>query len=248
MRQQRIEFRKALNRLAEEGEVLRQAVYGWLIVPRPDRQWEFQDSLRLRLASWLNAVGTEVLPFSLERRESLSDLYSETLQAFETNDEEVVWTNIGKTVEIIQAVVGPEEAVVGKPDLGTAFIIMMMDKAHPELDDVCNAVKEVCLRFDIKALRADDVEHQERITDVILDQIRRSEFLVADLSGERPNVYYEVGFAHAIGKKPILVRKAGTKPHFDLAGYNIPEYENITKLKELLFKRLEAMTGKSPKA
>jgi hypothetical protein len=84
------------------------------------------------------------------------------------------------------------------------------------------------------------------ITDVVLGHIRESEFLIADLSGERPNVYYEIGYAHAIGKRPILFRRQGTPLHFDLSVHNVPEYSNITELKTLLRKRLEAMTGKQP--
>lgn len=145
-----------------------------------------------------------------------------------------------------------QSAVVTEPSTATkrntAFVIMPMDRSKPELEDVLGAIKEVCLGFSIKAYRADEIEHQDRITNVILDEIRNCDVLIADLSYERPNVYYEVGYAHALNKKPILYRRQGTALHFDLSVHNVPEYRNITELRELLRRRLEAILGRSPSA
>jgi hypothetical protein len=131
---------------------------------------------------------------------------------------------------------------------GTAFIMMWMDPDRPGLDDIVDTVKRCFGAFDIQATRADDIQHEDLITTRILEEIRTAEFLFADLTEERPSVYYKVGYAHAIGRRVILFRKKDTKIHFDLAGYNCPEYSSLRELQKSLMKRLCHVTGRQQRS
>lgn len=130
----------------------------------------------------------------------------------------------------------------------TAFIMMAIDSSNSELEDVRIGIKDVFQEFGIDAVTADEIQHEGVITERILSEIDTSEFLIADLTHERPNVYYEIGHAHARNKRVILVRKKGTKIHFDLVHRNCPEYSNTTELKKLLSKHLGTLTNKKSPA
>lgn len=102
----------------------------------------------------------------------------------------------------------------------TAFIMMPIDLQNPELDDIYDVYKECFSKFGVKAIRADDIEHEDVITKKIIEELKTSEFLGGDLTNERPSVYYEIGYAHSLGRRVILYRKKNTSIHFDLAAYN----------------------------
>lgn len=231
------------------------------------------DKIVLKIRRWYNQIMIDVLPLTLYDRDYLYKLFKKTesaayLKSFylrlkgehwieETHDTSINIIRhefpfcIDETIKLLEStpnVVKSSIALLPSKKLQiephTAFIIMRMDKTIPELEDISNTIKDVCQQFGIKAERADDVEHSDKITDLILSKISSAEFIIADLSGERPNVYYEIGYAHAIGKRPILYRKGGTNLHFDLSVHNVPEYSNITELKKMLTIRFEAILGK----
>jgi len=110
---------------------------------------------------------------------------------------------------------------MGRIEQGYAFIAMPMDPEDPALIDVLEAVEEACEKCGVRAERIDPPQSIERITDRILESIQRAEFIIVDLTSSRPNVIFEAGFAHGLGKIPIYFARHGTKSGFDLKDYPV---------------------------
>jgi hypothetical protein len=68
--------------------------------------------------------------------------------------------------------------------------------------------------------RVDRAAHQNKIDDEIIANIRKSRLIVADLTGVRPNVFYEAGFAHGLGIDFVLTCNDSWAGHFVAAEPN----------------------------
>jgi hypothetical protein len=128
---------------------------------------------------------------------------------------------------------------------GYAFVAMPMDKNDHRLVDVLEAIKAGAKECGITAERIDDDERNERITDRMLESIRKAEFVIVDLTNERPNVFFEAGYAHGSGKIPIYVARDGTELQFDVEDYPVIVFRNMKELREGIAKRLQAVAGKT---
>jgi hypothetical protein len=120
---------------------------------------------------------------------------------------------------------------------GYAFIAMPMVPDDTDLIDVLDAIKEAAGRCGLNAERVDEPQSNERITDRILESIRKAEYVIVDLTGSKPNVFYEAGYAHGIGKIPIYIARHGTKLEFDLKDYPVIFFKGMKELKDALEKR-----------
>jgi hypothetical protein len=122
-----------------------------------------------------------------------------------------------------------------------AFIVMPIDKDDHQLVDVLDTIKAAASTCGVTAERVDEVESNDRITDRILDSIRKAEFVIVDLTKDRPNVFFEAGFAHGLGKTPIYVARAGTSPQFDIKDFPIIFFQNMKELREGITRRLTGL-------
>lgn len=95
-----------------------------------------------------------------------------------------------------------------------------------------------------KVVRVDKIQDSGNISQQILENIATSRVIIADLTGERPNCYYEAGFAHALGKTVIFCIHQKDKVHFDLAGYRFIIWDTEASLRKQIRERLEALKDK----
>lgn len=91
--------------------------------------------------------------------------------------------------------------------------------------------------------KVDESVFSGSIIDRIMDGIRNAEFVIADLSLEKPNVYLEVGYAWGMNKRVLLVAREGQRLHFDLSHHKCLFYKTIGKLAESLEKTVLEIFG-----
>lgn len=106
------------------------------------------------------------------------------------------------------------------------FVIMPFAK---EFDDVYTAIKtnvEAVISFQGgRCYRLDETRPAGPITDRLLREIQETAFCVADVTGNIPNVMWEVGYAMALGKPIILITQKISELPFDIKDLQGLEYD-----------------------
>ena len=124
---------------------------------------------------------------------------------------------------------------------GLVFVIMSFEEKN---NDVYSAIKDECGKIRLKAVRVDEVVGSGLILRKITNYIENAEFLIVDLTDEKPNVYYELGYAHGVGNEDydiLLVAKEGTKLHFDIAPLAVHFYSSTEHLRKIVNEQLKKM-------
>jgi hypothetical protein len=75
------------------------------------------------------------------------------------------------------------------------------------------------------ACRADDLFRPSTIVHDIWEYTQKASVILADLSGKNPNVFYELGLAHALAKPAILITESIDDVPFDLRALRVLEYD-----------------------
>ncbi len=120
------------------------------------------------------------------------------------------------------------------------FCFVLMPFAE-HFDDIYKlGIKQSCLDAGAYCERVDEQIYQESMLERIYNQISKADIIIADMTERNPNVFYEVGYAHALGKTTILLTKDAGDIPFDLKHYpHIIYNSKIVNLKEELTTRIK---------
>ncbi|MBY0313561.1 MAG: hypothetical protein K2W85_15970 [Phycisphaerales bacterium] len=123
------------------------------------------------------------------------------------------------------------------------FVVMQFSSPFNEL--YAEVIKPVASGFGLTVERADEVAGPGVIIADIVRKLVEADIVVTDLTPQNENVFYELGFAHGIGKPTILIADRGKKLPFDVSPFRTLFYDNTiagkSQVEEGLKKHLAAI-------
>lgn len=100
--------------------------------------------------------------------------------------------------------------------------VMMPFGAH--FSSVHQAIIAACGNAGRRCLRADDIWEESTIIQDVFNLIFRAHVVIVDFSGKNPNVMYETGIAHTLGKHVIPISQSLDDVPFDIKHHRVLKY------------------------
>jgi hypothetical protein len=133
-----------------------------------------------------------------------------------------------------------------RSDMPRAFVVMQFAEPYDTF------YREV-IQPQIKAAKFEVVRIDEKAGPGIIFQdiqreIEQAEIVIAEITPANPNVFYELGYAHALGKPTILLAQRDSKLPFDIRSYRVVFYNDTIggkgEVERDLRRHLEAIAGR----
>lgn len=125
-------------------------------------------------------------------------------------------------------------------DKPKVFVITPFNEDFLALYDELKRVFDTGYEFE----NAGDLDNQQNILKDIVEGIHNAQVIIADLTGLNANVFYELGLAHAMNKKVIIITQDIGELPFDIKSYRANEYSlQFNKLPTLIEKLRKLLGG-----
>jgi len=117
-----------------------------------------------------------------------------------------------------------------------AFVLMPFSMKYKEIYD--EVYKKACQDNGFDCWRVDEISIPGSITNDIVIGILDSDVVIADLSSKNPNVFYELGISHTLGKNTIMTAQDKDDVPFDIANYRVIFYQQTIAGSKILYESL----------
>ena len=199
-----------------------------------------------RAANWSRIAGKPLLPITRFGGAARQIYYAELdrfSRTYAPKIEKTDYENLSDVTsscrELAETVLSLAERVKVSNDV---FVVMSFAD-DPDLEDAYETFKVVCKSEKYECSRVDDESIVPRILPEILNRLNRCAFAIVDLSDEKVNVYYELGYGDALGKPLVVTAKEGTQLPFDAKDIPVIFWKNQKSLRDQLTKKIKAIAA-----
>src|SRR5260370_41803173 len=105
-------------------------------------------------------------------------------------------------------------------------LLSVMMPSDLAFEAVYAALNHAARAVGLRCGRADDIWENPAIIQDVVSLIDRSQVVICDCTGRNPNVFYEIGIAHTLGREVILITQADADIPFDLRHLRYVRYLN----------------------
>lgn len=141
----------------------------------------------------------------------------------------------------------PKVFSLNDPEQIESVLVSAMMPFSSQFDQVYTALQQVSEQYGLRCRRADDIWENPAVMQDVVSLIDKSRIVICDCTGRNPNVYYEAGIAHTLGREVILITQVGSDIPFDLRHLRYVAYlnnsEGLQDLKSKLKQRISALVG-----
>ena len=157
---------------------------------------------------------------------------------------EFISTGVSEVEAIKQILFTPSVFKIPKKPTNSKLISVMMPFG-PSYRGTYEAIKRVADHMELECLRADDIWDNSTFIQDIFDLIFCSRIVVVDFSERNPNVMYETGIAHTLGKIVIPITQSINDIPSDLGHHRalkyLPNDQGYRNLSNQLYKKINTI-------
>jgi hypothetical protein len=122
-------------------------------------------------------------------------------------------------------------------------VMMPFDAAF---NQVYSAIQSACSDAGLRCLRADSIWEESILIQEIFNLLIRSNIVIVDFSNKNPNVLYETGIAHTLGRQVVPISQSLDDLPFDLRHHHflkyLPNEQGLKSMQSTLTERLKTLS------